>query len=162
MRQDLDNVKLKRSWAVWLLLPIPFIVGDLLLWRDQRSGALAHFLVEQALVPVAMVGSIATALFLLSDLFQRVRGDHLEINAEGVVDRMSKWRLETVRWDEIAYLRVLRRSAARIEIKIETHSPLRRRLDNSDGTVLFNSLAMTDQQERTIRRLMNQAKQPGN
>lgn len=151
--QDLANVILRRSWAVWLLLLVPFAIGDWVLWHLYRSGALAHELVAQAVVPLAVIGSIGTLIFLLNDLLQRTRGDRLEFNSDGVIDLISKWRLGTIRWDEIVDVKILRNNAAKIDIKIAENSPLRRRIDSPGGIITIYSLAMTEQQERAIRRL---------
>ncbi len=155
--QNTEGISLKKSWAVWLLLPTPFVIGDWILWDDYRSGALAHELVAQAMVPLAVIGSLGMLVFLFVDLLQRIRGDHLEINAVGVVDLISRWKLGTIPWNQIADLKILRNRAAKVDICLGEHSPLRRTIGNSNGVVSIYSLAMTEQQERAIRELQGQA-----
>lgn len=153
-----NTVVLRKSWGSWIVL-LPFAFGDWVLWRDYLSGSLAHSLREQSTLPVAVIGSIGTAVFLLWDLYQRLRGDHLEITPEGLVDRASKWKVGLIRWGAMQDCKMTKGShAVKFDIKLKPDAVILDRSGSPIDTITIYAFSMNAHQERQIHSLEQQAK----
>lgn len=150
-------VILRKSWGTWVLLPVVLVV-DLSLWvlLDLARGNQLLYDQNRASVPWIIVFSLVAACVLVHDLYQRLRGDHVEVSSEGLLDLASRWRIGRIPWSAIDEFKVTRKVAAKIDIRLKPGASIGDAATRPSETITIYALAMTTDEERTIRQLQQQ------
>lgn len=120
---------------------------DWVLFRDYMSGHLGGDLVEQALVPLAVVISVLAIVIVLRDLYLRiVIRSRVEIDSRGVVDNASKARVGFIPWGDIENIDIFRGPLAAM-------ITVRYKLGQNKTPLVIDTLKISEEAERTIKYL---------
>ena len=141
------QLTLRRALIPYLIAIILCLLCNWIMYGWYESGELPHNLVEQALVPLLMIGDLLGILgliLLITNL--RLLTGRVIFDVDGVINNAAKSHAGFLSWGEIENLDILRGPlGAKITIRFRPSS-------GQDPLVIYG-LKVSDKAERTIRYL---------